>query len=124
VVARVFALGGIATREGRSLLRRHAATLALGLASFTWITSAVAFTLAEDVGVHGRVHSFGDALWWSAATITTVGYGDISPITFVGRAVGVFTMVVGISTFAVITAKVAEFLVRADIVDSNEKVES
>ena len=88
--------------------------LALGLAGFTWISSAVAFTLAEDVGDQARVHSFGDALWWSAATITTVGYGDIAPITFVGRVVGVFTMVVGISTFAVITAKVAEFLVRGD----------
>jgi voltage-gated potassium channel len=117
VIARVVALGGIATREGRAVLRKHAAGLALGLAGFTWVTSAVAFTLAEDVGVDGRVHSFGDALWWSAATITTVGYGDVAPITFVGRAVGVFTMVVGISTFAVITAKAAEFLVRADRLD-------
>jgi len=35
----------------------------------------VAFTIAEGVDV--RDHSFADALWWSAATITTVGYGDI-----------------------------------------------
>src|SRR4029079_10746610 len=110
VIARVFALGGIATHEGRAMLREHGASLALGLAGFTWITSAVAFTLVEDVGEHGRVHSFGDALWWSAATITTVGYGDIAPVTFIGRVVGVFTMVVGIGTFAIITAKVAEFL--------------
>jgi hypothetical protein len=41
-------------------------------------------------------------------------------VTFAGRVVGVFTMVVGISTFAVITAKVAEFLVRGDIVESGE----
>jgi voltage-gated potassium channel len=123
VIARVVALGGIATREGRVMLRRHAASLALGLAGFTWITSAVAFTLAEDVGDHGRIHSFGDALWWSAATITTVGYGDIAPITFVGRAVGVFTMVVGISTFAVITAKVAEFLVRGDLPGGRQRAD-
>ena len=61
------------------------------------------------------MHSFGDALWSSLATITTVGYGDIFPITPLGRFVGVFTMVVGISTFAVVTAKTAEFLVRAGI---------
>ena len=73
------------------MLRQHAASLALGLAGFTWITSAVAFTLVEDVGEDGRIHSFGDALWWSAATITTVGYGDIAPVTFIGRVVGVFT---------------------------------
>ena len=79
--------------------------------------SAVAFTLAENVSETGTLNSFGDALWWSAATITTVGYGDIYPVTALGRIVGVFTMLVGISTFAVVTAKVAEFLVRADMDD-------
>ena len=72
------------------------------------------FTLAEDVGDNGRVESFADALWWSAATITTVGYGDIAPVTLGGRIAGVITMVVGISTFAVITARVAAFLVVDD----------
>ena len=97
------------------MLRRHAAAFALGLSGFTWITSAVLFTIVEDVGPHGRISSFFDALWWSLATITTVGYGDVFPITAAGRIVGGFTMVVGISTFAIITAKVAEFLVRGDI---------
>lgn len=118
VVGRVFAVGGAAAREGKSILRRHAAAFALGMAGFTWITSAVGFTLAEDVGVNGRIHSFGDAIWWSSATITTVGHGDVAPVTVVGRLVGVVTMVVGISTFAVLTAKIAEFLVRTDRSDS------
>jgi voltage-gated potassium channel len=115
VVVRIVAIGGIATREGRLVLRRHAAGFALGLAGFTWIMSAVLFTLAEDVGRNGRVESFFDALWWSLSTITTVGYGDLYPVTSAGRIVGGFTMVVGISTFAIVTAKVAEFLVRSDI---------
>jgi voltage-gated potassium channel len=108
---RAFAAGSVMAREGRAALRRHAASLALGVAGFTWITSAVAFTLAEDVGEGHRIDSFYDALWWSSATITTVGYGDVFPVTTVGRLVGVVTMVVGISTFAVVTAKVAQFLV-------------
>lgn len=112
VVARLFAIGGAVAAEGKQALRRHAAGFALGCAGFTWLTSAVGFTLAEDVGVDGRLHSFFDALWWSSTTITTVGYGDVFPITAVGRIIGVFTMVVGISTFAIVTAKVAEFLVR------------
>ena len=114
VLARLIAIGGAGAREGREILRRHAARFALGLAGFTWVSSAVGFTFAEDVGLDSRVHSFGDALWWSAATITTVGYGDIYPVTFVGRIIGVITMVVGISTFAVVTAKMAEFLVRSE----------
>lgn len=109
--------GGIAAKEGRSVLRRHAASFALGAAGMTWLTSAVAFTLVEDVGENGRLHSFFDALWWSSTTITTVGYGDVFPITTAGRLVGVITMGVGISAFAVVTAKVAEFLVHTSVED-------
>jgi voltage-gated potassium channel len=112
VLLRILAVGGVAATEGKQVLRKHAASLALGMAGFTWISSAVAFSLAEDVGEEGRVHSFFDALWWSTATITTVGYGDVFPITTAGRIVGGITMVVGISTFAIVTAKVAEVLVR------------
>ena len=91
------------------------------MAAMTWLCSAVAFTLAEDVGEHGRIHSFFDALWWSTTTITTVGYGDVFPITGVGRVIGAITMFVGISAFAVITAKVAEFLVRTAPVEDTRR---
>lgn len=112
LVARVIAIGGAAASEGRAILRRRAASFALATAGMTWLTSAVVFTLVEDVGEGGRVTSFLDAIWWSSATITTVGYGDVAPITLPGRLVGMLTMLVGISTFAIVTAKVAEFLVR------------
>ncbi len=113
VVARLAAIGGAVAADGKQTLRRHAAGFALGTAGLTWLSSAVGFTLAEDVGSDGRLHSFFDALWWSSTTITTVGYGDVYPVTVAGRIIGVFTMVVGISTFAIVTAKVAEFLVRS-----------
>jgi voltage-gated potassium channel len=118
---RLVAVGGMAAREGRTVIIRHAAGFALGLAGFTWITSAVLFTLVEDVGEGERIHSFFDALWWSLTTMTTVGYGDVYPVTTAGRIVGGFTMLVGISTFAIVTAKIAEFLVRFDV---NAKADS
>jgi len=113
VVSRLMAIGGASARDGRALIRRHAARFALSFAGFTLLTSATAFTLAEDVGQNGRVHSYFDALWWSASTMTTVGYGDIYPITVAGRLIAIVTMVVGISAASIVTAKIAEFLVRS-----------
>ena len=113
-VTRIVGIGVSSRSEGRKLLKNHAASLAFGLAGFTLISSSVAFTLAEDVGESGRVHSFFDALWWSACTITTVGYGDIYPVTSAGRLIAVITMVVGVSTLAVVTARIAQFLIASD----------
>jgi voltage-gated potassium channel len=101
-------------RDGRRLIKENATAFSFGIAGFTWVTSAVAFTIAENVGNNGRYQSFFDALWWSAATITTVGYGDMYPITTIGRLVGVITMLVGISTLALVTAQIARFLIRED----------
>jgi voltage-gated potassium channel len=113
-VARVIGIGAASKERGRRFFKEKAASVAFGLAGFTLISSAVAFTIAEDVGDQRRIQSFFDALWWSAATITTVGYGDIYPVTAAGRVIAVFTMVVGISTLAVVTARIAQFLISND----------
>jgi voltage-gated potassium channel len=112
VFARLFAIGGLAARDGRKMLNTYAARIALGAAALTWLSAAVAFTLVEDVGEGQRLNSFFDAVWWSTSTMTTVGYGDVYPVTAAGRVVGGITMLVGISAFAVVTARVASFLVR------------
>jgi len=113
-ILRVVGIVAMSRTKGRELLKKRAASMAFGFAGFTLVTSAVAFTLAEDVGESGRINSFFDALWWSAATITTAGYGDIYPVTATGRIIAVFTMVVGISTLAVVTARIAQFLIQND----------
>ena len=107
---RVIGIGAASKEQGRKFFKEKAASVAFGMAGFTTITSAVAFTIAEDVGNGRRINSVFDALWWSAATITTVGYGDIYPITAIGRMIAVFTMLIGISTLAVVTARIAQFL--------------
>jgi voltage-gated potassium channel len=107
---RVIGIGAASKEQGRKFFKEKAASVAFGMAGLTLVTSAVGFTMAEDVGDGRRIHSFFDALWWSAATITTVGYGDIYPVTAAGRVIAVFTMIVGISTLAVVTARIAQFL--------------
>ena len=114
VIARIFGIGAATKSSGKEFFKKRAASVAFGVAGLTLITSAVAFTIAEDVGDGRRINSFFDALWWSAATITTVGYGDIYPVTTAGRIIAVFTMVVGISFLAVVTARIAKFLISTD----------
>jgi len=121
VVLRLVAVGGAAAKEGRQALKKRAASLALGVAAMTWLTSAVAFTYAEGVGDDSGVKSFFDSLWWSITTMATVGYGDIYPRTGAGRVVAGFTMLVGVATFAVVTARVADFLVRQDLEENAER---
>lgn len=110
-LSRVIGIGAASKEHGRKVFKEKAASVAFGISGLTLITSAVAFTIAEDVGEGRRFGSFFDALWWSASTITTVGYGDIYPVTVAGKIIAVFTMVVGVSTLAVVTARIAQFLV-------------
>lgn len=51
------------------------------------------------------------SLYWGFVTITTVGYGDIYPITLGGRIVATFLMLVGIGSFGLITAAVASIFI-------------
>ncbi|MDM8551473.1 ion channel [Desulfobacterales bacterium HSG2] len=55
--------------------------------------------------------SFIDALWWAVVTLTTVGYGDISPATTGGRFVGMTVMVIGIGFLGVLTASIATIFI-------------
>ena len=51
-------------------------------------------------------HGIGSGLWWSATTITTVGYGDKAPVTFFGRLLAFFWMLTGITLVSVFTATI------------------
>jgi len=60
-------------------------------------------------GVNPRIQSFGDAVWWSIVTATTVGYGDVSPVTAEGRFIAIGLMLLGIGFIGVFTATVSSF---------------
>lgn len=59
-----------------------------------------------------KITTFGDALWWSITTVTTVGYGDLSPVTGMGRVIAVTLMIGGISLVGVVTATLASWIVQ------------
>jgi ABC-type amino acid transport substrate-binding protein len=55
-------------------------------------------------------HGIGAGLWWSAVTMTTVGYGDKAPVTFIGRVLGLIWMFAAILIIASFTASIASAL--------------
>ena len=65
-------------------------------------------------GHNPELDSFPDALWWAIVTVTTVGYGDIVPVTQVGRAFAYVLMLSGIGLFGALTANFASILVRRE----------
>jgi len=70
-------------------------------------------------GVNAAVQSPLDALWWGIVTMTTVGYGDVTPTTPEGRLAAVVLMVLGIGLFSAVTATVTSALLERRPTDSD-----
>ena len=55
----------------------------------------------ESGNENSQINSYLDALWWSVATITTVGYGDTIPVTETGKVIAMIYMFSGISILTI-----------------------
>jgi len=63
---------------------------------------------------HEEYPSIGLGLWWALQTVTTVGYGDVTPAQVSGRIVGAVVMLQGIALLAIVTAVITStFVARA-----------
>jgi voltage-gated potassium channel len=74
---------------------------------------AICFYLLEKE-VNSKLFSMVDAFWWSFATATTTGYGDITPVTFWGKILGILLMLVGTALFSIYTAFFAKAILGED----------
>lgn len=63
-----------------------------------------------EADTNSALAHYGDALWWAMVTVTTVGYGDIAPVTAWGRIIATAMMIIGIALFGVVTANIARSL--------------
>jgi voltage-gated potassium channel len=81
----------------------------LGLVGF--YGTIVVLLHAIESGVPGsEMVSWQDALWYVVATITTVGYGDVYPITYNGRMLGFLTMLSSLGVYGFIIGQIASFM--------------
>ncbi len=71
---------------------------------FVFAASIIMFVVEHRVNPH--IKTLFDAFWWSIVTVTTVGYGDVTPVTPEGKIVASFLMVIGISSIAILTGVV------------------
>lgn len=103
----------------RLLRLLQAAMLLRRLLSTEGVRDAAVFALLTVLGggtafaaVEGPRLSAWDGVWWAATTVTTVGYGDITPETTAGRLIAIVVMVVGIGFVALLTAAAADSFIR------------
>src|SRR5271166_4156799 len=94
---RLVVLVGVLQKAFGDAFRGRVVVFTASTAVLLVYASSLAVLQAERSSPHGRIKSFGDAVWWSITTITTVGYGDYYPVTPMGRVVAVLLMVGGIS---------------------------
>jgi len=76
-----------------------------------------------EYGLNDNIHSYLDALYWALVTISTVGYGDIAPVTELGKVVAMFGIVVGIGMISFVTSvMVSAFSERFDELRNQDSI--
>jgi voltage-gated potassium channel len=97
------ALSSVSTEKIAGSIVSLVVIIVLGSAFFVW---------RVEVDAPGAtITTFRDAVWWAIVTTTTVGYGDYTPVTAMGRAIAVVVMIVGIGLIGTVSATVAAFFV-------------
>ncbi len=88
-----------------------------GLLALVIIANCASRIPAETLVVHtvqpDKFSNIPETIWWAIVTLTTVGYGDTTPVTPVGKILATFIMIIGIGIFALPTAIVTAAILEA-----------
>jgi voltage-gated potassium channel Kch len=93
----------------QSLSARGAAAIIAGVAIVITVGGGILARIID----HREYHTIGKGLWFALQTVTTVGYGDVTPAAPSGRFVAAVIMLTGIGFLAVITASVTASMVES-----------
>jgi hypothetical protein len=110
-------------RVPRKLRRRMSLAQALGLSITITSCAIVAAAAAVTYTDPEQFPHLGVGLWWAAATVTTVGYGDVVPSSPGGRLIGAVLMFLGIASLALLTAIAASAIVVGEVRSEGREIE-
>ena len=108
---RLVTILAILQRTAGTAFRGRVLLYVLGAGGLLVFTAALAALDEERHAVGAHIRTFGDAIWWAFETISTVGYGDYTPVTPIGRMVAVGLMIGGIAMLGIVTATLASWIV-------------
>ena len=89
----------------------YATFITILLAGIVLSVASVLVLQFESKDPNANILTGGDAIWWGIVTITTVGYGDYYPVTYLGQLTAVFVMVAGIGIIGALASILASMLV-------------
>jgi voltage-gated potassium channel len=106
-----------------ALLKKRFELIFLGYLLFGITFSFGSIFYLLEYGVNENIDSYVDAIYWALVTISTVGYGDISPVTPMGQMVSMFGIVFGIALISFSTSvMVSAFSERFDKLRNQESI--
>jgi voltage-gated potassium channel len=108
---RLVTLLSVLQRTAGVAFRGRVVVYVAGASGLLVFVAALAVLDSERSAPQANITNFGDALWWAFVTITTVGYGDFSPVTAAGRLIAAGLMLGGIALLGVVTATLASWIV-------------
>ena len=105
------ALLGVVHRAGRTRARRSAVVYAGGTTLLLFTVCSLGVLEAERGHPGANISDLGDATWWAAVTVATVGYGDHYPVTLEGRLIALVLMATGVALLGLVIANVAAWFI-------------
>lgn len=106
---RIFAAARVLIDRSHHVSYGRLAAAIVGVAVFVVLVGALAVLDFERFAPGSTITTLHEAVWWAVVTITTVGYGDLSPVTGGGQIAATVMMVVGISIIGAVTASLASW---------------